>query len=254
MTQRKSAQKAQKDTTHHLKVFDVDGVLTDSKERMDDKFAMFFETFAMSNPTILVTGSPISQLKKQIPESILKCCMLYFGLLGNEYAGYFNPPYSNVLQYVHDTIHDKFKLDKDLEEELLSLSPDAVVVNRGPTVYYAICGASEEKRRAYVDSCDTVKDRIALIKSLEDRYPDLTFSVGGKVGIDIYPAGSGKEQIIDTAVKYFGKKIIFFGDKTMKYGNDYELYREVKKVGGLAYQVNGGWRETWMRLQNENHA
>jgi len=66
--------------------------------------------------------------------------------------------------------------------------------------------------------------RAAFIEVLKKKFPDygLTYSVGGKISFDVFPNGWDKTYCLQF-VKEF-EEVHFFGDKTAKGGNDYEIY------------------------------
>ena len=52
----------------------------------------------------------------------------------------------------------------------------------------------------------------------------MDIAVGGSISMDITPKGCGKGQIArHLRQTYPDEEIVFFGDKTFKGGNDYEL-------------------------------
>jgi phosphomannomutase len=63
---------------------------------------------------------------------------------------------------------------------------------------------------------------------------NITFSIGGQISVDIFPRGWDKTYCLQF-VQYKYDKIYFFGDKTQKGGNDYEIYNDSRVLG---YSVN----------------
>ncbi|KAL8781142.1 MAG: hypothetical protein Q9213_006142 [Squamulea squamosa] len=65
----------------------------------------------------------------------------------------------------------------------------------------------------------------------------LTYSIGGQISFDVFPTGWDKTYCLQhlehekdvSGVNY--KTIHFFGDKTHKGGNDYEIYEDSRTVG-----------------------
>jgi phosphomannomutase len=81
--------------------------------------------------------------------------------------------------------------------------------------------------------------RAKMIEALKKEFPDLglTFSIGGKISFDVFPNGWDKTyclQIVEAeaerpdGVKY--DNIHFFGDKTAKGGNDYEIAQDPRTI------------------------
>jgi len=75
--------------------------------------------------------------------------------------------------------------------------------------------------------------RAALIQTLKEKFPDygLTYSIGGKISFDIFPNGWDKTYALGLVEDEKFDEIHFFGDKTYKGGNDYEIYADPRTVG-----------------------
>jgi phosphomannomutase len=64
------------------------------------------------------------------------------------------------------------------------------------------------------------------------------YSVGGKISFDVFPRGWDKtyclQHLEDDAKREGGIEyttIHFFGDKTFKGGNDYEIFTDIRTIG-----------------------
>ncbi|KAI9808240.1 MAG: Phosphomannomutase 1 [Sarcosagium campestre] len=82
--------------------------------------------------------------------------------------------------------------------------------------------------------------RAKFVEALKQKFPDfgLTYSIGGQISFDVFPQGWDKtyclqhveaEAKLPDGVKY--ETIHFFGDKTAKGGNDYEIYSDPRVTG-----------------------
>ena len=131
------------------------------------------------------------------------------------------------------------------------LSMTACPVKRGTFIEYRngmlnispigrACNQDERDEFEKYDSIHNIRKKmISQIHELWKSYvkeehlnhlPELNFSIGGQISIDIFPKGWDKTyclQFIDD--KY--KEIHFFGDKTHKGGNDYEIYQDRRVIG-----------------------
>ena len=58
---------------------------------------------------------------------------------------------------------------------------------------------------------------------------NLIYSIGGQISFDVFPSGWDKTYCLKYLKEY--DEIYFFGDKTWKGGNDYELYELLKEQG-----------------------
>ena len=65
-------------------IFDVDGTLTPSRQKIDFKFSEFFKEFCENNDVYLVTGSDRSKTMEQIGEDIYNACKKVYQCSGNQ--------------------------------------------------------------------------------------------------------------------------------------------------------------------------
>ncbi|OAQ33704.1 Pmm1 phosphomannomutase [Linnemannia elongata AG-77] len=70
------------------------------------------------------------------------------------------------------------------------------------------------------------KLREKFVSALQNEFPDygLTYSIGGQISLDVFPTGWDKTYCLRHIEHENFKTIHFFGDKTFKGGNDYEIY------------------------------
>ena len=102
--------------------------------------------------------------------------------------------------------------------------------------------ASQEERDEYqrYDLEHHVREK--FVATLKEKFSDLglTYSIGGQISFDVFPQGWDKTYCLQhieaeatrtdgEAVKY--DKIHFFGDKTFKGGNDYEIFEDERTIG-----------------------
>ncbi|KAL9103731.1 MAG: hypothetical protein Q9187_008974 [Circinaria calcarea] len=95
------------------------------------------------------------------------------------------------------------------------------------------------ERNAYEAYDLTHHVRRDFIAALQARFADygLTYSIGGQISFDVFPAGWNKTFCLRhveaekerSGVEY--TTIHFFGDKTGKGGNDYEIFEDGRTVG-----------------------
>jgi len=100
--------------------------------------------------------------------------------------------------------------------------------------------ASYEERLEYQKYDLEHKIRETFVGVLQEKFADLglTYSIGGQISFDVFPTGWDKRYCLQHlenegkqpgGVKY--TTIHFFGDKTMKGGNDYEIYNDPRTIG-----------------------
>ncbi|KIM22838.1 hypothetical protein M408DRAFT_332709 [Serendipita vermifera MAFF 305830] len=75
--------------------------------------------------------------------------------------------------------------------------------------------------------------RVAFINALKEKFPDygLTFSIGGQISFDVFPHGWDKTYALRHVENEGFQEIHFFGDKTYKGGNDYEIFMDERTIG-----------------------
>ena len=75
--------------------------------------------------------------------------------------------------------------------------------------------------------------RPQLVQQLKDNFADydLTYSIGGQISFDVFPTGWDKTYCLRHVEKEGFKEIHFFGDKTFKGGNDYEIFEDHRVKG-----------------------
>ncbi|OAX38976.1 eukaryotic phosphomannomutase [Rhizopogon vinicolor AM-OR11-026] len=75
--------------------------------------------------------------------------------------------------------------------------------------------------------------RADFVKVLREKFErlNLTFSIGGQISFDIFPQGWDKTYCLRHVEKDGFDEIHFFGDKTYKGGNDYEIFSDSRTIG-----------------------
>ncbi|KAJ3514193.1 hypothetical protein NLJ89_g2512 [Agrocybe chaxingu] len=75
--------------------------------------------------------------------------------------------------------------------------------------------------------------RKAFVNVLKAKFPEygLTYSIGGQISFDIFPNGWDKTYALGRVEDEQFEEIHFFGDKTYKGGNDYEIYIDPRTIG-----------------------
>eukprot|EP00049_Salpingoeca_infusionum_P027113 m.30562 g.30562 ORF g.30562 m.30562 type:complete len:112 (-) comp9287_c0_seq1:238-573(-) len=89
--------------------------------------------------------------------------------------------------------------------------------------------------------------RATFVKALEAEFAGwgLKFSIGGQISFDVFPEGWDKTYClrhVKAAAEF--DTIHFFGDKTFKGGNDYEIFESEETVGHTVTS----WQDTVEQL------
>jgi len=238
---RKSVKTQTKDIIMNKFIFDVDGTLTPSRGLIDKKFEEWFFEFCCDNEVYIVTGSDYPKTVEQLGERIVHQVKAVYNCSGNDVWSHgVNIQRNN---WTMPTECKKF-LEVWLQSSKFPIRTGSHLEERPGTVNFSVVGrnATYDERQAYVAWDTENRERESIVLQFNMMYNDLTATIGGETGIDIYPTGYDKGQIIkDFNTKE--DKLYFFGDKTMPGGNDEPL----AKVITHTYQVKN-WSETWERL------
>jgi phosphomannomutase len=230
-------------------IFDVDGTLTPSRQRMDRGFAVWFSEFCETHDVYLVSGSDRAKTIEQVGEYIYHSCKRVYNCSGND-----------VWQRDVNIRHNDWKLPDDVRQWLLaqldasdfSIRTGNHIEERPGVVNFSIVGrnADLQQRAAYVDFEEWNGERSKIAAEFNLMFPTLYATVGGETGLDIAPLGADKSQILSD----FDRKtsIMFYGDRTEPGGNDYPLRAAIEQRDylGQVFQVTD-WQHTWNLLKDK---
>ena len=116
-------------------------------------------------------------------------------------------------------------------------------VKRGTFIEYRtgmlnICpvgrSCSQQERDEFEIFDKTAKVRETMVSVLEKEFGsrfNLKFSIGGQISFDVFPIGWDKTYCLQFVEKVGYDEIHFFGDKTAKGGNDYEIFNDPRVKG-----------------------
>lgn len=91
------------------------------------------------------------------------------------------------------------------------------------------CSQQERCDFEIYDNDAKVREKFVSILSKEFEDYNLTYSIGGQISFDLFPKGWDKTYALQFVDNF--KEIHFFGDKTYKGGNDYEIYESSRTEG-----------------------
>jgi phosphomannomutase len=231
--------------THYI--FDVDGTLTPSRQKMDKDFSRFFLHFCTMNSVYLVTGSDREKTLEQVGSLLYKTCKRVYNCSGSDvYVGSRNV-YRDT--WTLPVLARQF-LEQCMEEEDFSIRTGNHIEERPGMINYSLIGrnATMRERKAFVEWESWNGSRRRTADAFNIMFPELQATIGGETGIDIGPKGSDKSQILRDFYRK-SDKIIFFGDAIFEGGNDLSLANAIAdKELGMFYKVTE-WKETWKILK-----
>ena len=235
-------------------IFDVDGTLTPSRQKMTEEFKNFFHSWSEKNFFFLVSGSDLPKLQEQIDDSVMNSALGVFCCAGNtlyinnelQYDNEFNPP-DNLIEYL--------KHQLEIAEFLPRCGNH--IENRGSMVNFSIVGrdCSLEKRKMYFEYDNKEGERKKIAETINNKWPELEATIGGQISIDIYPKGMDKSQVLNVIEQERlipPSEYIFIGDGIENGGNDYPLAELMDNTETCDWYHTKGWEHTKEILESLN--
>ena len=136
------------------------------------------------------------------------------------------------------TVESLAYADLSLRNGMINISPigrNASIIERNEYEKYDL---QHKIRQKFVDALKAKFGHLGL-----------TYSIGGQISFDVFPAGWNKTYCLlhITAEKELSgvdyRTIHFFGDKTYKGGNDYEIFEDSRTIGHAVSSPDDTMRE-----------
>ena len=219
-------------------VFDVDGTLTPSRERIDPEFEKFLD-FCLTHPVYLVTGSDFEKTVEQLGTDICYAVEGIYNCSGNVLTKRGIEIYRNDFELTED---EEAALENELRKSGFSVRTGNHIEKRIGSVNFSIVGrnATKAEREAYITWDHATNERYQICDSLVNTFPRLDFVVGGETGIDIFLKGKDKSQVAEHV-----RPFTFFGDRCEFGGNDYTIYLKANERLWVP-----GWETTYQILRD----
>lgn len=231
-------------------IFDMDNTLTPPAQPMRDSFARVFTAFCKNNDVRIVTGSPMEQVRDQIPEDVIKNTHVY-PVLG---AQTWRNGCLIHQQYGEEGVRWPANLIDRLVKGSFREIWSPLVEYRYGMLCYSPAGRElpGHMRPEYVKHDHMTGEREKIAYGLRLMFGnDYDFSLGGQTSIDITPKGANKARILDEVPE--DAEVFFFGDKCEPGGNDYPVVLALEGRPGIShiYRVNNDVHTEWI-LDREN--
>ncbi|KAI9674498.1 MAG: Phosphomannomutase [Caeruleum heppii] len=233
-------------------LFDVDGTLTPARQDVSPEMLSLLSRLRHQVAIGFVGGSDLAKQQEQLGTpaipvtSLFDFCFSENGLtayrLGVPLAAHsfirwlgedrYKTLVNFVLHYVADLeIPIKRGTFVEFRNGMINISP----IGRN---------ASTEERNEFERFDKQAGVRRKMVEVLREKFGDygLTYSIGGQISFDVFPTGWDKtyclqhleaetkqDRALGGGVQY--TTIHFFGDKTYKGGNDYEIFEDPRTVG-----------------------
>jgi len=223
-----------------LLLFDVDGTLTAPRLQVTEEMEKFLYSSVKTNATVgVVGGSDIKKIAEQMKGMDVVKKFDYFFSENGLVA------YKEGQQIAEQSILKKFGdkvLQKLINFSLKYMSELELPAKRGTFVEFRTglinlcpvgrsCSYEERLEFAKFDTENNV--RLKFKEALEKEFGELglQFAMGGQISIDVFPKGWDKTYCLQFVENDGYEEIHFFGDKTTKGGNDYEIFEDARTIG-----------------------
>lgn len=215
-----------------LLLFDVDGTLTLSRQKIDGDMVSLLKRLKQDYVLGFVGGSDIIKQHEQLGDTI-HLFTYWFPQNGvqaykNGVKFHDNNMVSTIGEHVYQSLVNDCMLQ--LAAQTLPFKRGTFLEHRTGMLNVAPAGRScsimERDDFERFDNEHNVRE--GMVTELSQKYPNLTFSIGGQISIDIFPRGWDKRyclQFLDF------EEIHFFGDKTYAGGNDHEIFHDPRVFG-----------------------
>ncbi|KAI9464604.1 eukaryotic phosphomannomutase [Lactarius psammicola] len=224
-----------------LVLFDVDGTLTPARQAVSPEMLQLLKELRKKIVIGFVGGSDLVKISEQLSVSGNNAIDDFdFAFAENGLTAYRLGKPLESQSFIKFVGEERYK---KLVNFILHYVADLdIPIKRGTFVEFrnGMINVSPIGRNATIqerhefEAYDKVhKVRAAFVKVLQERFADygLTFSIGGQISFDVFPDGWDKTYALRHVEKEGFEEILFFGDKTFKGGNDYEIFTDSRTVG-----------------------
>ena len=223
-------------------LFDVDGTLTPSRGVIDDDFKKWLINFALKHNVVLVTGSDRPKTIEQLGTTLYNRCRRVYNCSGNDvYEKDIQIKFNDWTLPIEAQQWLQFKLDHSPFEIRTGLHFE----HRTGMCNFSVVGrnANTQERKQYYDYDCNTNERTKIATAFNEKFEGIVAKVGGETGLDIFPIGCDKSQVVKD---YDISSIRFFGDRCDEAGNDYPVASLLQPH--QVYHIKD-WKHCWELLK-----
>ncbi|KAG2423113.1 hypothetical protein HXX76_002337 [Chlamydomonas incerta] len=219
-----------------IALFDVDGTLTAPRKVATKEMLDFMQELRKKVKVGIVGGSDLHKIAEQLGDGLLTQYDYVFaenGLVaykeGKELAIQSLKTFlgeDKLKEFINFVLHYIADLDipikrgtfVEFRNGMLNVSP----IGRN-------CSQSERDEFEKYDEKAGVRKAFVEVLKAKFAHLGLTYSIGGQISFDVFPQGWDKTYCLQFLKEF--DEIHFFGDKTYKGGNDYEIFESERTQG-----------------------
>ncbi|OQU81084.1 hypothetical protein SORBI_3006G008200 [Sorghum bicolor] len=240
-----------------LVLFDVDDTLTAPRKPVTPEMLEFMRQLRQHVALGVVGGSDLAKITEQLGKSGLEPIQSIFTdydyvfsenglvahkngeLIGTQALNNDRPVVLHSLQSLKSFLGDdklkeiiNFTLHYIADLDIPIKTGTFIELRNGMINVSPIGRNCSQEERDEFEKYDKVHNiRPKMVSVLRERFThlNLTFSIGGQISFDVFPQGWDKTYCLRYLEEF--QEIHFFGDKTYKGGNDYEIFVSDRTVG-----------------------
>lgn len=219
-------------------LFDVDGTLTPARLEVSDEMRDLLKELRKKVVIGFVGGSDLAKQKEQLGNNVLD--MFDFAFSENGLTAYKQGKELASQSFINWIGNEKYNklvvfILKYLADLDLPVRRGTFIEFRNGMINVSPVGrnASTQERNDYEKYDLEHNIRKDMVEALKKEFSDLslTYSIGGQISFDVFPTGWDKTYCLQHIEPEGFKNIHFFGDKSYKGGNDYEIYEDPRTIG-----------------------
>ncbi len=241
-----------------LYLFDVDGVLCDSGQKINDQFKSWFLSWVQDKQFFFITGSDRSKTIEQLGVDLVQKCTIGYHCLGNNI--WIEDKEVSINQFLLKPEELNFLESAVKRSPYTSKTGNHIEYRKG-SINFSVVGknATLEERQRYKFYDKISNERLKIINSFTKQFPRFDAYLGGDISIDICLKGANKFQVLTMLPP--NDKLYFFGDRCYPNGIDFPLSQHftgmtITKIQQSSeryrneyFQINDGYKETWNILK-----
>jgi phosphomannomutase len=221
-----------------LVLFDVDGTLTEPREEANNTMKDFLKLLRNNVDVGIVGGSDLPKQQEQMGENII-----------NEVDYSFSE--NGLVAYKDGQLIGKTSISNHLGEENIKslvnfclhyIADLDIPVKRGTFIEFRNgminvspigrnCNKEERNNYEEFDLKNNIRSTFVSVLESKFAHLKLKYSIGGQISFDVFPEGWDKTYCLNFIPEGSYDEIHFFGDKTFKGGNDYEIFTHPRVIG-----------------------